>query len=135
MYIGTITGQEIQFVPESRARWQEYSKWTPRDRIAYLRDGYLYVTNDRELKYLTVRGIFEIPPEVSHLSNSNETITDVTASSEYPIPIDKLPALKEMILSKELGIEAVAYSDVTNDAASKLESPIAGDVIKTTRKA
>lgn len=135
MYIGTITGQEIQFVSETRARWQEYSKWTGNDRMAYLKGGYLYVTNDRELKYLTVRAIFEIPTEVSHLSNTNEIITDATGDTEYPIPINMIPTLKEMILSKELGVEAVAYSDVTNDSASKLESPITGDVIKTTRQA
>ena len=134
-YIGTITGQEIQFVPETRARWQEYSKWTGNDRIAYLRGGYLYVTNDRELKYVTVRGIFEIPTEVSHLSNDNEVITDATGASEYPIPINMIPVLKEMILQKELGIEAIAYSDIANDSASKLDSPLSGDVLKTTRKA
>lgn len=128
MYIGTITGQEIQFVPEARARWQQYKKYTNGDRISYLKDGYIYVTNDKELRYITVRGIFEIPPEVSHLSNPNETITDVTASSPYPIPIDKIPLIKEMILKMELGIEMKAPSDVDNDAASKLEYPIKGDV-------
>ena len=125
-YIGTITGQEVQYVPEGRARWQQYRKYTGNDRIAYLKNGYLYVHNDKEIRYLTVRGVFEVPPEVSHLTNPNETITDVTAASPYPIPIDKIPQLKEMILRLELNIESRAPSDVSNDSASELEYPIKG---------
>ena len=123
-YIGTITGQEIQFVPESRARFQQYKKYTAGDPIAYLKGGYLYICNDKLISYLTVKGIFEVPPEVSHLSNPNETITDVTESSPYPMPIDKIPLLKEMILKQELGIESRMPSDIENDSASKLEYPI-----------
>jgi hypothetical protein len=132
-YIGTITGQEIQFVPEGRSRWQQYKKYTNSDRLAYLKDGYIYVANDKELRYITVSGVFEIPSEVSHLSNPNETITDVTINSPYPMPIDKIPTLKEMILSKELGIEARAYSDLTNESMSKLEPPLTAEVKHTAR--
>lgn len=133
-YIGTITGQEIQFVPESRTRLQQYKKYTSGDRLAYLKDGYLYIANDKKIAYLTVKGIFEVPPEVSHLNNSNEIITDVTESSPYPIPIDKIPLLKEMILKMELGIESQAYSDITQDSASKVEPNIKGEVKHSARR-
>ena len=133
-YVGTIGGQEIQFVAEGQARWRQYMKYTANDRIAYLKDGYIYVTNDKEIRYITVRGIFEIPTEVSHLSNTNEVITDATEDTEYPIPINMVPMLKQMILKQELGIEAQAYSDVENDSASIVSSPISGDTIKTTRR-
>ena len=124
MYVGTITGQEIQFSSEGRARWQQYKRYTANDRIAYLKNGYLYVTNDTELRYITVRGVFEIPSEISHLSNTKEVITDVTADSPYPSPINMLPTLKQMILKGELGIEAQAPSDIQNDSASKVEPNI-----------
>lgn len=126
-YVGTITGQEIQFVPETRARWQQYKKYTDSDRVAYLRDGKIYVANDTELRYITVRGIFEVPPEVSHLSNTNEVITDVTEDSPYPIPINMLPTLKQMILKMELGLEMKAYSDTDNDSASDVEPNLTPD--------
>ena len=132
-YIGTITGQEIQFVPETRVQWRQHTKYTPFERLAYLKDGYLYVGNDKELKYVTVRGIFEIPPEISHLENPREVITDVTEDSEYPIPIDKVPILKEMILQQELGIMSQGLSDLTNESASKIESPLNADVKYTNR--
>jgi len=120
-FIGTLTGEEIQLSPESRARWQKYRKYTGDDKIAFLRGGKLYIHNDNELRYITVRGIFEVPPEVSHLDNPNETITDVTENSAYPIPIDMIPVLKQMILQGELGMEMKSYSDVTQDSASDVE--------------
>jgi len=126
MYIGTITGQEIQFIPESRVQHQSWKKYGNNIRIAYLKNGYLYVTNDKELRYVTVRGVFEIPPEVSHLVNPQESITDVTVNSEYPMPIDKIPTLKQMILQQELGIESRSYSDVSNDSASEVEANVEG---------
>lgn len=133
-YIGTITGQEIQFGSEAKSRWQEYKKYTANERIAYLKNDYIYVTNDDEIRYITVRGVFEIPPEVSHLNNPNESVTDVTENSEYPIPINMIPTLKQMILQGELGIEALAYSDITNDSASKTEPMVSGVNQTATRK-
>lgn len=124
MYIGTVNGREIQFVPEGRARWQKYRKYTSEDPVVYLKGGYLYTENDDSLRWLTVRGIFEVPPEVSHLNNPNETITDVTLSSPYPIPINMLPTLKEMILKNELGIEVKSFSDIENDSNSATEPNI-----------
>jgi len=50
------------------------------------------------------------------LNNPNEIITDVTENSEYPIPINMIPSLKEMILKGELGIEVKAPSDNKTDA-------------------
>lgn len=121
MYVGTVNGREIQFVSEGRSRWQQYKKYTGNDPVAYLKNGYIYVENDKTIRYITIRGVFEIPPEVSHLSNPNELITDVTENSKYPIPINLLPVLKEMILKKELGIEVSAMSDVENDSRNKVE--------------
>jgi len=121
LYIGTITGQEIQFIPESRSRWQQYKKYTSNDRLAYLKDEYLYVTNDKQIRFISVKVLAEIPTEISHLDNPNESVTDVTENSPYPIPINMIPTLKQMILKGELGIEAQAPSDITNNSASKVE--------------
>jgi hypothetical protein len=116
MYVGTINGQEIMFVAEGRSRWQQYNRYTGMDPIAYLKGGYIYVENDKEIRYITVRGVFEIPTQVSHLNNPNEIITDVTENSPYPIPIHMLPTLKSMILKGELGIESGSPSDNTTDS-------------------
>lgn len=116
MYVGTVNGKELQFVPEGRARWQQYNKYTGKDPVVYLKGNRLYVHNDKAIRWITVRGVFEVPPEVSHLNNPNETVTDVTENSPYPIPINLVPVLKEMILKTELGIISRAPSDNKTDA-------------------
>ena len=120
-YVGTVAGSEIQFSPEGRSRWQQFKKYTATDSIAYMKDNYIYLNNDKQIRYISIRGVFQVPTEVSHLDNPNEVVTDTTESSPYPIPISLLPALKEIVL-KQLGIEANAPSDITNDSVSKVES-------------
>jgi hypothetical protein len=131
--ITTINGQEIQFSPESRSRWQKHKKYTSNDPIAYLKNGYLYVENDKELRYISTKGLHEVPPEVSHLNNPNETIEDVNENSPYPIPIAILPTLKQMILKQELGIISQAWSDVQNDSASDTEPNVNVEMSHTSR--
>jgi hypothetical protein len=115
MYIGTPMDEEIQLVPEGRVRWQQYKKYTLNDRLCFLRNQQLYVINDFPLEYIKVRGIFEVPSEVGRFVNpiTNQPYFDL--DSKYPIPINMLPDLKAMILQKELKIEAVAPTDVTNN--------------------
>lgn len=116
-YVGTIDGHEVQFVSEARTKWQRFKKYTASQRFAFLRNKYLYIINDKSMKYATVRGIFEIPTEVSNFVNPTTSQPVTELNDKYPIPIDKIPALKEMILKNELGMEAQAPSDVKNDSA------------------
>jgi hypothetical protein len=105
-FVGDIEGHQIQLVPEARITWQQYKKYTSKEPLAYLRDSYLYIHNVGDLQYITIRGIFEIPTEIPN--------NDL--DSKYPIPINWIPTLKEMILKQELGIESMAANDDTNDS-------------------
>lgn len=120
-YIGTANGREIQYVPQSRSIWQQYKYYTNNDPVAYLKNRYLYITNGDILEYIDVRGIFEIPTEVSQFVNpvTGTPSYDVN-TDKYPIPTNILPVLKEMILKKELGIMTNQPSDITNDSANNL---------------
>ena len=131
-FVGTPTGREILFVPETRARWQRYKKYTDNDAICFLRGGYLYLRYGEPLSFLTVRGIFEIPSEVGRFVNPTTDQPYFDGDSKYPIPANMLPTLKEMILRKELGIEAMAFSDVKADASHGV-SPQTEDVRYTQR--
>ena len=125
MYIGSIDGNEFQFVPEGRSTWQQYKKYTAHDNIVFLRNGYLYLFSVSPLRYITVRGVFEIPPEVSNFVNTNMSSTRSSdIDDSYPIPINMLPTLKGMILRSELGIEVKSLSDLSNDSASTVESNV-----------
>lgn len=115
MYVGTIAGDELQFIPEGRSKWQKYKKYTDGETMAYLKNRYLYVQGPEPVKYITVRGVFEIPPEVGRFVNPITNQPYYNIESKYPIPANMLPVLKEMILSKELRIEAVAPTDTKTD--------------------
>lgn len=115
MYVGTIDGREIQFIPEGRSQWQQYKKYTQKENLVFLRNKYLYLLSVTPLKYLTVRGVFEVPTEVSNYVNVNMPTRSAGINDSYPIPINMLPTLKEMILKTELGIEYQAPSDKSND--------------------
>jgi hypothetical protein len=120
-YVGTIDGREIQLIPQGRSKWQRYKKYTSNDNTAYLKSNRLYIEMVSPLESITVRGIFEVPTEVSNFDNSHADYTYATWDSPYPIPINMIPTLKEMILKKELGITVQSTSDLTNDASNVLE--------------
>ena len=115
-YVGTMDGKEIQFVPQTRVRWQKEKYYTASEPLSYLKNGYLYVDNDHVIEYISVRGIFELPPEVGNFINPYTNIPEYTLDSKYPIPINMLPTLKEMILRKELNIMTNSATDVKNDS-------------------
>lgn len=118
MYIGNTVGDEIQLIPEGRSKWQRYKKYTSSDKLAFLRNGYLYIVNPQALQYITVRGVFEVPTEVARFVNpiTNQPYFDY--DSKYPIPINMLTELKSIILQSEFKIELSAKTDVTNDSAN-----------------
>jgi hypothetical protein len=122
MYVGSIDGREFQFISEGRSQWQQYKKYTSKDEMVFLRNGYLYLLSTDPLRYITVRGVFEIPTDVSNFVNPNMASRSSDLDDPYPIPITLLPALKDMILKSELGIEYKMFSDKTNDSASSFES-------------
>lgn len=117
-YIGTPTGNEIQFIPEGRSKWQRYKKYTANDKLAFLRNGYLYIINSEALEFITVRGIFEIPTEVSRFVNPITEQPYFDYDSKYPIPVSMLQELKNIILQSEFKMELNLPTDITNDSAN-----------------
>lgn len=114
LFLGDVEGNRIQLIPESRANYQQHKRWTDHTTVAYLKDRYIYLVNHNGLQYIRLRGIFEVPTELPNMD----------LNSKYPIPINMIPTLKEMILKNELGIEAVAPSDEKNDTDHKVESNV-----------
>jgi hypothetical protein len=124
MYVGTIDDHEIQFIPESRARWQQYKKYTYKDNVAYLKNGYIYLIYHSPIEFITVRGIFEVPTEVGNFTNAHADFTYANWNTPYPISEHMIPVLKSMILQKELGIMVQSMSDTSNDAINTQESNV-----------
>jgi hypothetical protein len=124
-FVGTVDGREIQFVPESRVRWQQYKKYTSEDNLAFLRSGRMYLVYPSPIEYISIRGIFEVPTEVGNFTNLHADYTYADWDTSYPIPITMVTDLKAMILKQELGMIVQAESDSTNDSVNKQQSNIA----------
>jgi hypothetical protein len=115
MYIGTIDGREIQFVPEGRTYWQQFKRFTSTAPMAFLRNRYMHISSVTPMQFITIRGVFEVPTEVGNLINADATQGTLGYRDAYPIPANMIPVLKEMILSRELGIMIQQPSDTKND--------------------
>jgi len=114
-YVGTPAGDEIQLIPEGRSKWQQYKKYTANDKMCFLRNGYMYVMNNEALEFVTIRGVFEIPSEVGRFVNPITDQPYFDMDSKYPIPNNMIPALKDIIIQKELKIQVTSPTDVKND--------------------
>ena len=125
-FVGTLDGCEIQFSPRNRAYWKKFRKYTNRDAMAYLRNGYIYLETPYALSYISIRGIFEVPTEINNLINPLTNLPLASYDDVYPIPINMIPILKEMILKKEANIIVNSASDDKNDGSNKVE----GNVVK-----
>jgi hypothetical protein len=123
-FVGTVDGKEIQLVSQGRSGWQKYKKYTADDAIAYIKSRRLYVESVTPLAEISPRGIFEVPTEVMNFQNTHADYTSGGWDTKYPIPINMIPTLKEMILKKELGITVQSMSDTTNDSASMIQPNI-----------
>lgn len=120
IYIGTITGEQIELVPANRGYWQKYKKYANNKPIAYLKDRYLYIQNNTLIKYITVRGIFENPLDATNFYDSCANQQCYIVDSIFPFPVNKLPTLKQEILTKEMRLEIEFPTDVKNDSQDKL---------------
>jgi hypothetical protein len=122
MFVGSPDGVEFQFIPEGRAQWQQYKKYTKYDNVVFLRNGHLYLLSVTPLNFVTVRGVFEVPTEVSNFVNPNMDSRSADLDDPYPMPINMIPTLKEMILKGELGIEYKSPSDKSNDSQGSVSA-------------
>lgn len=120
MYVGTIDGEEITFVAEGRSLWQRFKRFTSRTPLAFLRNRKIHINSVTPLQYINVRGVFQVPTEVGNFINLDAAVTTLGYRDAYPIPSNMIPVLKEMILSKELGVMSQTPSDNKNDGNNKV---------------
>lgn len=126
LFISNLYGDEIQLITENRANWQRFRRYTSSDKVCYLRDGYLYVHNNKLLKYITISGIFEQPLEAINFNDANKGLRLQTQDIVYPIPANMIPILKQMILERELNILMSVPTDNKNDSAHTLSGNVEG---------
>lgn len=109
--ITDLFGNEIQQSNKIRAGMQKNRRWTKNEYLAYKIGKHIYLEGPGELEYINVYLVAENPRNI-------ESCMD--ADAPYPIPINMLPTLKELIFTKEFKINAP--TDRRNDSAQELEN-------------
>ena len=108
-------GNTIQIGDESKALKQKYRRFTCNDYIAYQKNGYLNIVGPDLIEQVSIGGVFQNPDEVREFNGEC-----VDNNSPYDIPYDKIPAIKDLILSKELQLSIQMPSDIVNNAKNDL---------------
>lgn len=101
-----LLNSTIQHMPKARRKYNNHRKHTRKDYTWYYQPTKLYIEGCGPLGYIRISGIWEDPTEAGLLPDD-----------KYPFPTDMIPALKQMILEKELGIMLKLPSDDKNSAS------------------
>lgn len=117
-----VLGNEIHLMPQGRTQWQKFKKYTATDTYAWLSNQYIYIACPSILHYISVRGIFEIPTEAGNFTNELISKPVFTMSSKYPIPINMIPTLKQMIFENEFKVSLSVGSDKSNNSNNNVSS-------------
>lgn len=103
----------IQLGTETKAKYQSSRKYTCKDYIAYIKNGYLHILGPEHLEYVKIEGVLEDPTKAGPCFDYDNT--------SYPIPSNMIPTLKELIFSKELNIMLRVPSDTTNNSTNDVK--------------
>jgi hypothetical protein len=123
--VTSMENQEIELIPESRVEYIKYKKYAGLEPVCYIKNNHIYIISNYAITHINIKGIFEIPTEVDTLNNDQLDSINVSINDPYPIPINLLPVLKDMILKRELNTIISTPSDNINDSQNKVESNIA----------
>lgn len=121
-YVGTVSGaKSYQFATEARSRWSKFDKYTSKLPRAFYRGGYVFITENKVMTTISIKGVFEDPREVASFIDCNGAPC-YTVDSPYPIPAYMIAPLNEMILNKEFRLAALSPTDTTNNARADYQT-------------
>lgn len=97
---------QFQNMTKTRRHYQRVRKYTYNDYTWYYMSNHIYVQGPDALRFIRITGIFENPIELG-----------LSPDDTYPIPVDKLGALKQLIFSNELNFMLQRPSDDKNNSS------------------
>lgn len=103
----------------SRARWSKYNKYTALNKKAFIKNDYLYITNDVYLEKIGVIGVFSNPV----LANS---LSCTPLDDEYPITDDMIDGITMYIVRNILSLMLIVNTDELNDSNGNVTNSARG---------
>lgn len=98
-----LYNSNIQRMSAIRHNFQKYRKYTSKDYTWRYYDKHIYVEGVGPLQWIRVNMLLENPMD-----------GELTPDDPYPLPINLWPALKQMIMERELGVMIKMPSDDKN---------------------
>jgi hypothetical protein len=132
--VETVDGKEaFSETTYFRKRYNEFSKYTKFKRRWYIKDEYLYITNDLLMEVVAVSGIFEDPSEVGNFKtcDGDECYTN---DSDYPVTMEMSSMITELVLKTKMAIARQMPNDEDNDGKGEEETQRAGANQNTQRR-
>lgn len=109
-----LFGNLIQMGSETKAKLQQYRKYTCKDYIAWFKNNKIYVEGDsNKLEYISADVIVEDPTDSAACYDPD---------AEFPIPSAMIPTITQMIMEKELRTMIQMPTDDTNDSQDNTQN-------------
>lgn len=125
----TILSNNFTIVTPQQANYSGNGKFNQKNVFCFYEDGYLYFVTKRDLfkgiKYVDLEAVFERPTEVFEYLNTNFS-GSYDNDSNYPIPMDMIDDIEQIVLKNKLRIEASQPIDDINDSsdtAKQIKNP------------
>lgn len=109
-------GNLIQVGTEAKARYQVNRKYTCNDYIAYQKGSRLHLLGPGLLEYVQIDGILEDPTKANTCFDYDST--------PYPMPANMIPALKDLIFTKEIRNMLAVPTDNANNSVNDVNNEI-----------
>lgn len=120
-YVGTVDGS----IPYQRTTFQKvhfdrYAKYTGSRTKYYELDQYIYIINppNKNLKYITITGVFENPLQANDYKNNNCDTTNNCLNPfdmEYPLGLKYLDTIYKLMLASEYRFNNILKNDISNN--------------------
>lgn len=98
-----------------RYKYKKYSKFTSKQKGWFIKDDYLYLINDLTTKYVTVRGLFEEPEELTNYVNC-DGVSCYTRDSVYPVGLKMAGQITDIVVKTKVAPFMQFPNDRSNDA-------------------
>ena len=116
------TGEIISKSNSFEANYNKYNKYTGKNSNWYIKNGYLYITNEQLLESVSAYGIFEDPSDLSNFVGcDNNTCFGWTSS--YPCSLKMASDITNIVLKTKIFPFLQLPADNKNDGTNINEQP------------
>lgn len=116
--VTTADGKIISKSNNFEATYNEFNRYTGKKANWFIQDGYLYITNEVLIDYVTVFGIFEDPSELSGFINCSGN-TCFSIDDPYPCSLKMANDITNYVIRAKVLPFYSTIPDKSNDANSE----------------